>query len=220
MDECTKENLLEQFRTYLEFYEEEDDEEDEQQTDLFSLFTELAVLRNEIKLESRQVKTALDTLKEGFDLVQSSHNLLAKDLEHCHSEQQTQRRDIMQSMLLDFLEVYDRLEAGMTTLNKYTPSVRKFFCDCKAETRLIKGLQEGQAMTMRRLDQLLARYNVQPLEVLDKPLDPHCMRAVEVDSQPQLENGIVTDELRKGFLWEDQVLRPAEVKVNKKKIIK
>jgi molecular chaperone GrpE len=42
------------------------------------------------------------------------------------------------------------------------------------------------------------------------------MRAVEMDSQPHLENGIVTGELRKGFLWEEDVLRLAEVKVNKK----
>ena len=212
MDEFTKENLLEQFRSYLEFHHE--DEGDEEQVDLVSLFTEMAALRNEIKLESRQVKIALDTLKNGCELMQSSHVQLTKDLEHCRNEQLSQRRKIMQPLLLDFLEVYDRLEAGMTTLNKYSPTGKQFFC--KAEIRLIKGLQEGQAMTIRRLDQLLARYQVQPLEVLNKPLDPHRMRAVEIDSQSQLENGIVTGELRKGFLWEDEVLRPAEVKVNKK----
>ncbi len=54
MDQSTKEKLIEQFREYLET--EQINEEKSQQTDLFSLFTELAALRNEIKLESRQVK--------------------------------------------------------------------------------------------------------------------------------------------------------------------
>jgi len=213
MDEFTKEKLIEQFRAYLDFYHA-DEETAAQKTDLFSLFTELAALRNEIKLESRQVKSALDIFKETFDIVQESHNKLTTDLERCHNEQRAQRRDIMQSLLLDFLEVYDRFEAGMATLDNYTPSLWRYFC--RREIRFVQGLQEGQAMTIRRLDQLLARYHVRPLEVLNKPLDPHCMRAVEVDSQPHLENGIVTGELRKGFLWEEDVLRLAEVKVNKK----
>ncbi len=211
MDESTKEKLIAQFSAYLDSYQVN---EETQQTDLFSLFTELAALRNEVKLESRQVKNALDLFKETFDTLQSSHEQLTKEIEHCRSEQGRQVRDNTRPLLLAFLDIYDRLEASMATLNSYTPSSWTRFC--RRETRLIRGLQEGQAMTLRRLEQLLARYKIRPLEVLNKPLDPHSMQAVEIDSQPQLENGIVTAELRKGFMWEDELLRPAEVKVNKK----
>jgi molecular chaperone GrpE len=210
MDESTKERLIAQFRAYLDT---DPVDEETQQTDLFSLFTELAALRNEVKLESRQVKNALDLFKGTFDTLQSSHDQLISELEHCRSEQNRQIRENTRTLLLAFLDVYDRLEAGMTTLNSYTSSSWIHFC--KREIRLIRGLQEGQAMTLRRLDNLLASYRVRPLFVLNKPLDPHCMRAVEVDSQPNTINGIVTGELRKGFMWEEEVLRPAEVKVNK-----
>jgi len=210
MDESTKEKLIEQFREYLETYQVDGEA---QQADLFSLFTELAALRNEVKLESRQVKNALDMFKATFDTVQSSHEQYRQELEHCRTEQRNKIRDLTRSLLLAFLEVYDRLEAGMKTLKNYTPSSWRYFC--KREIRLIQGLQEGQAMTLRRLDQLLARYRVRPLEVLNQALDPHCMRAVEVDLQPNIGNGIVIGELRKGFMWENEILRPAEVKVNK-----
>ncbi len=213
MDESTKDKLIEQFRAYLET-SQIDNSNETPQTDLFSLFTELAALRNEVKLESRQVKVALDMFRETFDTVQSTHAQLNKEFEHCRLEQYNQKREMMRNLLLAFLDVYDRLEAGMTALNNYTPSLLNFFC--KRETRLILGLQEGQAITLRRMLQLLARYRVHPLEALNKPLDPHCMRAVEVEFQPRLKNGIVTSELRKGFMWEDEVLRPAEVKVNKR----
>ncbi|HDN25543.1 MAG TPA: nucleotide exchange factor GrpE [Thioploca sp.] len=210
MDESTKERLIAQFRAYLDT---DTVDEETQQTDLFSLFTELAALRNEVKLESRQVKNALDLFKGTFDTLQASNDQLINELEHCRSEQNRQLRENTRTLLLAFLDVYDRLDAGMTTLNSYTSSSWRHFC--KRETRLIRGLQEGQAMTLRRLDKLLASYGVHPLDVLNKPLDPHCMRAVEVDSQPQMTNGIVTGELRKGFMWKEVVLRPAEVKVNK-----
>lgn len=212
MDESTKEQLIAQFRTYLET-SQVDKETDQQKTDLFSLFTELAALRNEVKLESRQVKNALDLFKDTFDTLQTSQEQLIKELEQCRSEQNRQLRDNIRSLFLAFLDIYDRIEAGAATLNSYRFSSWTQFC--RKEIRLIRGLQEGQAMTLRRLEQLLARYQIRPLEALNKPLDPHSMQAVEVEYQPQLENGIVTGELRKGFMWEEEVLRQAEVKVNK-----
>ena len=212
MDENTKEHLIEQFRAYLDT---DSINEETQQTDLFSLFTELAALRVEVKLESRQVKSALDLFKTTFDTLQSSSDQLSRELEHCHNAQERQIRENTRTLLLAFLDIYDRLEAGLATLKSYSPSFFGIYFS-KREIRLIRGLQDGQAMTLRRLDQLLARYQVRPLEALNKALDPHSMQAVEVDSQPGIENGIVTGELRKGFMWENEILRLAEVKVNKR----
>lgn len=213
MDEATKYQLLEQFRTYLETCDPEaGGDETSPTTDLFSLFTELAGLRNEVKLEARQFKVALDHFKTVVETLQTTQAQWRQDVDERHRQQ---RRDALRSMLLEMLEIYDRLEDGLATLSNYTPSrwTRWF---TKHESRVIDGLKEGQAMTLRRFNQFLTRYHVRPLEVLNKPLDPHCMQAVEADSQPHLENGIVTGELRKGFLWEEELLRPAEVKVNKK----
>jgi hypothetical protein len=42
------------------------------------------------------------------------------------------------------------------------------------------------------------------------------MRAAELDQRPDLANGIVTEELRKGYLWRGELLRLAEVKVNRR----
>jgi molecular chaperone GrpE len=212
MDEATKYQLLEQFRTYLETYETDaGSDETTPTTDLFSLFTELAGLRNEVKLEARQFKSALDQFRTVVETLQSTQAQWRQDLDERHRQQ---RRETMRSMLLEMLEIYDRLEDGFATLSNFKPSrwTRWF---TKHETRVMGGLKEGQAMTLRRFNQFLTRYRVRPLEVLNKPLDPHCMQAVEADSQPHLENGIVTGELRKGFLWEEELLRPAEVKVNK-----
>lgn len=194
MDDSKKAELLTQFESYLQNV---DEIENTDTTDLFSLFTELAALRNEVKLESRQVKKAFDMFQENFDLAESNN----------------QHRELMRHLLLDFLEVYDRLDAAMLSLNQYKPSVWAWFC--KREIALINSIKEGQAMTLRRFEQQLAKYKVLPIEVLNKTLDPHCMRAVEVDKQTTIDNGIVTGELRKGFMWENEILRLAEVKVNK-----
>jgi molecular chaperone GrpE len=81
--------------------------------------------------------------------------------------------------------------------------------------QLIESLRTGQHITLRRLNQILSEYHLRPLEALDKPLDPHTMKVVEVESRADVAQGIVLDELRKGFFWDEELLRPAEVKVAK-----
>ncbi len=211
MNESTKQKLITQFSEYLEI--NQIDNNIVPQTDLFSLFTELAALRNEVKLESRQVKNSLELFKETFATMQDSHKQINLELERCRETQSTQRREVTRAMLLNFLEIYDRITAGMTVLNTYKPPIWKYFR--KQEINLIQGLQEGQSMTVRRFEQLLEEYQVQPIITLNQPLNPHCMRAIEIEQKPNIENGIVTEELRKGFMWGSEILRLAEVKVNK-----
>jgi len=209
LDEATKHQLIEQFRAYLEMADEII--EAPNVTDLFSLFTELSAIRNEVKLEARQFKIALDQLKTTSDLLQSTQNRLLEEIQDRYRRQQ---QETVHAFLLEILEIYDRLEAATRILDNYKSFIWVYLC--KREARVLHSLQEGHAITMRRVTHLLNKYQVYPLEVLHQPFNPHYMQAVDSDSQPQLDNGLVTSELRKGFKWGGEILRPAEVKVNKK----
>jgi len=59
---------------------------------------------------------------------------------------------------------------------------------------------------------------VTAIEVLNQSLDPYSMTAIEIDHNPKIDDGIVTEELRKGFKWQNKILRLAEVKVNKQEL--
>lgn len=70
-------------------------------------------------------------------------------------------------------------------------------------------------MTIRRFEQLFQRYQIRPIDCVGELIDPATMNAIDTEHNPNLENGLVLEEIRKGFLFQDQVLRLAEVKVNK-----
>ncbi|WP_133718085.1 nucleotide exchange factor GrpE [Methylocaldum gracile] len=215
MDEANKIRLLEEFRQYLDTpagFEEDA----ARQTDLFTLFSELAALRTEVRTESRQFRTALDTVGEAHEWLRDSQSNLNQTLERFQGEFSTLRRSALRSALLDLLDVHDRLSAGLNALRNYRPVNGWFRIKSRPEDRrFIESIREGQGMSLRRLEEILARHEVRPLEVMGLPVDPHTMTVLELDRQPDLENGIVTAELRKGFLWGDEVLRLAEVRANK-----
>ena len=57
-----------------------------EEADLFSIFVELAGLRNETRTQSRLVKEAIDRFRDVFDTLQSSHAMLEQDLKRTRAE--------------------------------------------------------------------------------------------------------------------------------------
>jgi molecular chaperone GrpE len=218
MDHETTERMLDRFRAYLEETPESGpvDETDAavgRRTDLYSLFAELAALKNEVRLESRQVKTALDEFKAVFETLHASQNQLTGELDRARAALPEQRKAGLRPVLLELLELRDRLEAGLRALQNYRPSLLGRLGG--REPALIQAVTQGQDISLRRLEQILSAQQVVALAALGQPLDPHTMRAAEVEHRSKVANGVVTEELRKGYLWQGELLRLAEVKVNR-----
>lgn len=186
-----------------------------EQPDLTALFTDLAGLKSEVKAESRQFKATLDGLNEALEILKIDNQSLAEQLAAANQRLQQQRRELERAVLLEVVDIYDRLSEGYRMLQNYRPIDALFNHSKKQDVRFIEGFAKGQDITLKRLEQLLQRHRVFPMDCVGKPFDARGMTTLDIGQDPKLENGIVLEELRKGFLYEDQVLRLAEVKVNK-----
>jgi len=219
MDTATRERLLARFSDYL-------DDLDDPATDLapgqggpghdapdlFSLLAELAALKNEVKIESRQVKTALDEFRGLFDSLQQANTRLDDELARQRERETRGQRDAERVMLLDLIDLRERLHTGLDHINAYQPG--RFARWGKAD-HYVTGIADGQAMILRRLDETLARHGVRPIATIGQPFDPATMHATATQAQPDRPPGEVIDETRAGYLHHDQLLRAAEVVVNK-----
>ena len=212
--EVQKNELLEQFQAYLEANAPESYANAEQ-PDLHTLLSEITGLKTEVKAESRQFKNTLDTLGAALTTVQDDNNALSEQL-----ASSTKRQDeALRTMLLEFIDIYDSLTTGIAVLKNYRPIETLLKSSRKQDVHFIKQFGEGQLMTLKRFDLLLQRYQVSTIDCVGKLLDPTKMTAIETSSDKRTENGMVLEQLRTGFLYKNQVLRLAEVKVNSVKII-
>jgi molecular chaperone GrpE len=75
--------------------------------------------------------------------------------------------------------------------------------------------QKGVELIHGKLNDLLRRLGVRPLEVLGADFDPNVHQAVIQEVSPDHRDGEVIGELRRGYLLNDRMLRPAMVKVAK-----
>jgi molecular chaperone GrpE len=212
--DAEKSELLEDFQKYLDQSDLESIATNTQ-PDLKTLLSELTGLKTEVKVETRQFKNTLDTLSSALTTVQEDNKSLSAERTENLQRLEKQHAETMRIMLLEFIDIYDRLAIGGEILQNYRPVESLFKSSRKKDIHFIKRFAQGQVMTVKRFDQLLQRYQVSPIDCLGELLDPVTMRAVETSCFPKLENGMVLEELRKGFMYQGQVLRLAEVRVNK-----
>jgi len=185
------------------------------QPDLAALFSDLVGLKTEVKAESRQFKATLNTLAEAVAQLKNDNQALAEALAVSSERAQQQLCEMERMMLLDWLDIYDRLSEGYKALQHYQPVNTLFNHSKKQDLHFIESVDRGQEITLQRFEQLLKRRKVYPITCVGQPFDAERMNTIAIGSDPQFDIGIVLEELRTGFMFEDQVLRLAEVKVNK-----
>ncbi|GBC82309.1 Protein GrpE [bacterium HR10] len=108
-----------------------------------------------------------------------------------------------------------REEALVEVLTEFLPIVDDFERALEAARWLrdLDGVLHGLTVIHRRLLELLARFNVRPMETLGRPFDPTRHEAFAVEPTDEYEENTIIDEYQRGYLMGDRLLRPARVKV-------
>lgn len=97
--------------------------------------------------------------------------------------------------LKDFLGVADNLERAL------------------AAGGTAEDLKLGVEMTVRQLSETLRRHGVEPVEAVGKAFDPTVHEAVSRLEMEDLDGPTVIEEMQRGYLLHDRLLRPAMVAV-------
>jgi molecular chaperone GrpE len=215
LDDSIKQALIDRFRGYLDIVEDGEEPPDDpgETADLFSVLVEMAALRSEVRTESRLVKEALEQFRGVFDSLQASQATLQRELDRARTETRDQAQSALRPLLLDVIDLRDRLVAALTLSAAARPRWRDRLW--RRDRSGVAAWQEGLRMTLRRLDQVLLDRRVVATQLAGLPFDPRLARAIGTAADSSVAEGTVIKEVRAGFLWDDQVLRTAEVIVSK-----
>ena len=215
MDATVKEALLDQFRGYLDSIEEAPvtAEAPGAEADLFTVFVELAAVRNEVRTESRLVKEALDQFRGVFGTLQSSQATLEQELKRAQAEARERGRALLRPLLLDLLELRDRLVAGAAAPPAPPAALARPLAPRAGRRGGLAGGPWHHAAATRSASWPSGASS--RIELMGRRFDPRLARVVGTTRGRDRGAGIVVEEVRAGFLWDDELLRTAEVIVSK-----
>ncbi|MCX5718046.1 MAG: nucleotide exchange factor GrpE [Nitrospirae bacterium] len=105
-----------------------------------------------------------------------------------------------ESLLYELLPVIDNLEMAMKHSSNDTSA----------------GLAQGVEITLKEFLRVIDKFGLLPIDASGKMFDPslhHAMTQVERDD---IDENMVVEEFRKGYMFREKVLRPSLVAVSKK----
>jgi molecular chaperone GrpE len=80
-------------------------------------------------------------------------------------------------------------------------------------TEVLGSAREGIEMIRRSLLDILKQRQVTPLEVVGQPFDPSRMYALGRQEHEEIEENTVVQEVVRGYVWQNRILREAQVMV-------
>jgi len=108
------------------------------------------------------------------------------------------------SLIMEFLPMFDNLELA----EKHIKEAKDF-----------KVVKEGVAMIHSQIGKVLKDLGVERIKTVGEPFDPNLHDALEIEEKDDVDGdgGQVVAELKPGYLFNGRLLRPASVKIVKKK---
>jgi len=143
----------------------------------------------------------LEELRRERDAVQDRLLRTAAEFDNYRKRMDRERRDLAEytagEVLTELLPIIDNLERALQAAAADDP------------------LRKGVELIHRQMLDILRKRGVKPIEALGADFDPNFHQAVIHEPSAEHREGEVMEELQRGYVVGDRLLRPAMVKVAK-----
>ena len=153
----------------------------------------------EEKTEEKQKEETCEEVKEDEDLNTKYLRLMA-DFQNYKKRTEKQKSEIHayanEKIVLKLIEVMDNFERALGADNSDGD-----------------GFRQGIEMIFKQLSDVLADSGVKEIETENAVFDPNFHNAVMMEDTDEVESGMISEVLQKGYTLNGRVIRPAMVKV-------
>lgn len=152
----------------------------------------------------RKLEDATGEARENYDRLLRVSAEFENYKKRMNREMDDLRKFAIQSLVKDLLPIIDNLELALKS----------------ASDHLDEGgnqLRDGVALTHKEILKTLDRYNVTQIDALGQPFDPNFHEAVMREEDEDHPPNTIINELQKGYLLHDRLIRPSMVVVSMSK---
>lgn len=157
-----------------------------------------------ICFDVREMETMMESLEEKNRLLQESDERLKRlqaDFENFRRRTRQEKEElsqiVTQNVILDIVPVLDNFERALSS----------------AATQDAASVMAGVEMIYRQFSALLEKVGLEPIEAVGQQFDPQKHEAVMRVQDAEQPDGLIVEELQKGYVVCGKVIRPSMVKV-------
>lgn len=165
-----------------------------------------AAEKEEMVSISKREYDALKSKSEERDSYYDNYLRAHAEVENVRKRLEKEKMDFLkfanEGLILDFLPILDNLEIA----EKHIKEAKDF-----------KAVQEGVDMIQQQMQEFLKDIGIERIKALGGKFDPHLHEAIEIEESNDKDEGIIVEELKPGYRLDGRLLRPASVKIAKRK---
>jgi molecular chaperone GrpE len=170
----------------------EDPQNKPEKTDQVKVDDPMKDLESQLEAKEQEAKENYDRLLRVSAEFENYKKRTSRELEEF-------RRFANQSLIKELLSVVDNLELAMNSTNGHKT--------------IDQGLLQGLDMTHTEILKVFEKFKVKPIEAKGQIFDPTFHEAVMQEETDEFDENTVINELQKGYLIHDRLLRPSMVVV-------
>jgi molecular chaperone GrpE len=198
--------------------------------DLYSLWTAMTALTQEVRLQGRTFKQLNETLVQSLEAsaAEAQGGGEEEPAEPSCIQREEARQAGKQGIHLPvgiLLDLRDRVERGGNTVRNAArelaptrlPRLARWLGVGRTYARhaqeILAALSHGYSLTLDSLDEALVSCGVSRIPCQGQIFDPQRMTAVDIAETSSVPEGTVVEVYRNGYEWNGEVYRSAQVKV-------
>ncbi|MDJ0733157.1 MAG: nucleotide exchange factor GrpE [Nostocaceae cyanobacterium] len=207
--------------------------------DPYQMVAEWTALRHELKQQGKLLRSSQDTLAQALSVTRTDQEQMQIRLQQSQKQTLAQFEQQQEKLFKDLLNILDALDRASTywqeelsdtpnsqsiTQKTFWEKVKEFFGvnstqsneyekspTSESLSEIITSNQQGVELIRRSLLEILRQRGVVPILAEGKPFDSQTMYAVGRESRADIVENTVIQEVVRGYLWGDKVLREAQV---------
>lgn len=165
----------------------------------------------ERKMSEENTTKELELLREKLEILEKENERLRNDYlylaaeldnlrKYMIKEIERTRKSAIEQILIKLINVYETIEKATELYGEQQSPIL-----------------EGLKLVGKDVLKILEDAGVKKMETIGKKFDPFLHEAIEYIEVENMEDGTIVEEVMKGYMLNDKVLRPPKVKVAKSK---
>jgi len=146
---------------------------------------------------------AVPVVEEDEESLRDQFVRLQADFANFRNRTQRERVELYQraneDLLLEVLPVLDHYELGLQTAEQHDAD---------------KAVVDGFKLVYDQFQNVLTKFNLTPIEAVGEAFDPHRHEALTHMPSDEYASGICSNQVRRGYMFGDKLLRAAQVVVS------
>ncbi|MGR3218628.1 MAG: nucleotide exchange factor GrpE [Candidatus Anammoxibacter sp.] len=180
--------------------------------DIYSFYEELSVLANEMRRGNRKSSESLSRFDNSVEELLNGVNDIKSRLALLESDKNKERSTDPKQLIMSLVEIAERMGRMGRAID--APSRKGLFGFRNERKQSLENIKKGIDILVSHMESLLQKEGVERIKTVGSRFDPAKMIAVAAETIDNIPVNFVAEEISRGYMFDGNVVKFAEVKVS------